>query len=140
MSVADGLFGLYGSELADELFISSRPPDPLSPSPVSRMVSVDVKHHVSNMSVTDYHQMKLVLGCTLLHCVTSRKPLCLSAYWCLCWGGGGGGGGDLRERGRSEIRIFLFLFRFRTLFILLGSRSVCCMKCLAAGRNAAFSH
>ena len=43
--VADGLFGLCGSERADELFISSRPP-PLSPSLISLMVSVDVKHHV----------------------------------------------------------------------------------------------
>ena len=109
---------------------------PRSPFPISRMVSVDVKHHVSNMSVTDYHQMKIVLGCTLLHCVASRKPLCLSAYWCLCWGRGK----KKRERGRSEKRHFKFIFRFRTLFILLGSRSVCCMKRLAAGRNAAFSH
>ena len=49
LAVADGLFGLCGSERADELFISSCPP-PLSPSLISLMVSVDVKHPVYGLT------------------------------------------------------------------------------------------
>ena len=48
-TVADGLFGLYGSESADELFTcSSQPPNPppLSPSLISLVASGDVKQHV----------------------------------------------------------------------------------------------
>ena len=41
LALADGLFGLCGSELLDELLVSTR-----SPSLISLMVSVDVKHHV----------------------------------------------------------------------------------------------
>ena len=40
LAVADGLFGLCGSERLDELFISTP-----FPSLISLMVSVDVKHH-----------------------------------------------------------------------------------------------
>ena len=49
LAVTDGLFGRYGSERVHELFISTRSPLPstLFPSLISRMVSVDVKHHVS---------------------------------------------------------------------------------------------
>ena len=42
LAMADGLFGLYGSELWDELLISTRPL--LFPSLISLMVPVDVKH------------------------------------------------------------------------------------------------
>ena len=46
LAVAGGLFGLCGSERADELLIGTRPPPPpLFPSLISLMVSVDVKHH-----------------------------------------------------------------------------------------------
>ena len=42
LAMVDGLFGLCGSERVDDLFASV----PLSPSLISLMVSVDVKHHV----------------------------------------------------------------------------------------------
>ena len=44
-AAADGLFGLYRSEPADELL--PPPPPPTSPSLVSRLVSVDFKQRVS---------------------------------------------------------------------------------------------
>ena len=48
LAMADGLFGLCGSEREDELFIStrSRPPLPFPsfPSLISLMVFVDIKH------------------------------------------------------------------------------------------------
>ena len=44
LAVAGGLFGLYGSECLDRLFMGTRFP-PLPPSLISRTVSVDVKHH-----------------------------------------------------------------------------------------------
>ena len=47
LAVADGLFGLYGSERANELFMSS----PIPPSLLNLMVSVDVMHHVYLMHV-----------------------------------------------------------------------------------------
>ena len=43
LAVVGGLFGLCGSERVNELFISARPLR--SPSLISPMVSVDVKHH-----------------------------------------------------------------------------------------------
>ena len=43
LAMVDGLFGLYGSELRDELLISIR--SLLFPSLISLMVSEDVKHH-----------------------------------------------------------------------------------------------
>ena len=49
LAVAGGLFGLYGSERADyELFISTYSlPFPISPSLISLMVSVYVKHQAN---------------------------------------------------------------------------------------------
>ena len=44
LALDDGLFGLYGSERTDELFIGTLPPT-LSPSLTSLMVSVEAKHH-----------------------------------------------------------------------------------------------
>ena len=43
LAMADGLFGLCGSERFDELFLSL--PYTLSPSLISLMVSIDVKHN-----------------------------------------------------------------------------------------------
>ena len=48
LTVADGLFGLYGSERLDELLIRTQSPHPLSLT--SLMISVDVKHHGRGVS------------------------------------------------------------------------------------------
>ena len=54
LAVADGLFGLCGSERADELFMSS-PLPPLSPSLISLIVYVDVKRHVYLLTYPNSH-------------------------------------------------------------------------------------
>ena len=63
--MADGLFGLCGSERADELFTCPPPPPPPptppSPSPISLTASVDVKQHVSDHGhTTTRHDVRTI--------------------------------------------------------------------------------
>ena len=51
----DGLFGLSGSECEDELFMSLPSTTPsFSPSLISLMVPVDVKHHVEDVALVEF--------------------------------------------------------------------------------------
>ena len=64
----DSLFCLYGSERADELFISSPPPPPFPPSLISRMVFVDVKHPLYLLCWFCPKSISLSLYCYALAC------------------------------------------------------------------------
>ena len=88
LAVADGLFGLCGSECLDELFISTRfppPPPPPPPSLISLTVFVDVKLHERRRSGQRFVHKRTpisssVRGARLLifPCVRLSGPLSLS--------------------------------------------------------------